>query len=118
LSREDRASLEKATNISESANFIKNFSKQYNEQIGESGSRLSGGQKQRISLARSLFFNKDILILDESSSSLDEDLEISVNNSIQKNNERTIFCISHSNKVVKYFNVHFHLEEGKLTRIK
>ena len=118
LSREDRASVENATNISESANFIKNFSKQYNEQIGEAGSRLSGGQKQRISLARSLFFNKDILILDESSSSLNEDLEISVNNSIQKNKERTIFCISHSIKLVKYFNVHFHLEDGKLTRIK
>ncbi len=90
----------------------------YKSLVGERGIKLSGGQKQRISLARALFFSKDILILDESSSALDPNLEESVNLSIQKNQDKTVVCISHSDKIKKYFNINYHLKIGELKRIK
>lgn len=118
LSPKSKIAIKDAVRISEAEYFIENFPKKYSENIGEFGTKLSGGQKQRISLARALFFSKDILILDESSSALDPNLEESVNLSIQKNQGKTVVCISHSDKIKKYFNIHYHLESGELKRIK
>ena len=118
LSPKSKIAIKDAVRISEAEYFIENFPKKYSENIGEFGTKLSGGQKQRISLARALFFSKDILILDESSSALDPNLEESVNLSIQKNQDKTVVCISHSDKIKKYFNIHYHLESGELKRIK
>lgn len=58
----------------------------YNSLIGDMGSSLSGGQKQRILLARALYQQPKILILDEATSHLDIDGELSVNQAISNLN--------------------------------
>jgi ABC-type multidrug transport system fused ATPase/permease subunit len=89
-------------------NFIKinQFSKSnifYGDtKIGEGGSKISGGQKQCVAIARTLYFNSKILILDEATSSLDFESEQQIFNlilNLKKNH--IIIVISHNEKIKK-----------------
>ena len=73
--------------------------------LGERGSNLSGGEKQRIGLARALYRKPNVLILDEPTSSLDEDTANDFIKSIfQLDKQITLIMISHKNKYRKEFN--------------
>ena len=65
--------------------------------VGENGASLSGGEKQRIAIARALYKNPDIIILDEATSSLDSESEFYVKKAITKLNEakKTVLVIAH-----------------------
>ena len=68
-------------------------------------SDLSGGQKQRISIARNLFTEKEILIFDESTSSIDHENEIKIiKNILNYFNNKTIIFVSHNQNLIKYFD--------------
>ena len=76
-----------------------------NNSLGERGSKLSGGQKQRIGIARALYGKPDILIFDESFSSLDKKSTNNLLNLILKiKNLYTIILISHQDEVFKHCN--------------
>ena len=71
--------------------------------VGENGAKLSGGQKQRIGIARSLFFNNNILILDEPSSALDKSNEKQfLDNLKELKREKIIIIISHNYDLKDY----------------
>ena len=73
--------------------------------IGERGSKLSGGQMQRIGIARALYRNPDILILDESTNALDEENEEEILKFLVKefDTKIIIFC-THKKEILKYCN--------------
>lgn len=77
--------------------FIEKLPDGFNTQIGENGTSLSGGEKQRIAIARALYKNPEIFILDEATSSLDSDSERHVKSVILdlKNQGKTILIIAH-----------------------
>lgn len=76
--------------------FISRTTKKYDTQIGELGVKLSGGQRQRLAIARALFKNAPILILDEATSSLDTESEAEVQEALENLMEgRTTFVIAH-----------------------
>lgn len=86
----------KAAKIAQIHNFIKSLPYKYKTKISEKGSNLSEGQKQRISIARALYNNPEILILDEASSSLDLKTEKNFIQSLKKiKGGKTIIIISH-----------------------
>lgn len=70
------------------------FNQRTDNLIGENGKRISGGQKQRIGIARAIYRDTDILILDESFNNLDQKTKINILNNL-KNLKKTIIIISH-----------------------
>ena len=68
------------------------------------GGRISGGQKQRIGIARALYLNKELLILDESTNALDDKTERKIFNNLKKfRKDTTIIHITHKKSLIKYF---------------
>ena len=85
--------------------------------VGNNGIKLSGGQIQRIGLARALYENPEILILDEATSSLDSKTELEIIKEINnlKNKITTIF-IAHRLSTIKTCDKIFELANGKLIK--
>jgi ATP-binding cassette subfamily B protein len=96
--------------------FFENLPAGYHSYLGENGTALSGGQKQRLAIARALYQNPDILILDEATSSLDSKSEMYVQKTIQilKKYKKTIIVIAHRLSTVMSADKIIVLENGAL----
>ena len=92
----------------------------YKTFVGEKGVKLSGGQKQRIGLARAIYTNSEILILDESTSALDFKTEKSVIESLFKNkssSKLTTITIAHRLSTLRYCDKIVELNNGTISAI-
>ena len=69
--------------------------------VGERGINFSGGQRQRIAIARALYLEKDILILDEATNSLDSETESKIISNLEEFKDKTIIIISHNLKILE-----------------
>ena len=96
--------------------FIEKTAAGFNTHIGENGAALSGGQKQRLAIARALYKNPEILILDEATSSLDSESEDFVQQTIQdlKEQGKTVIIIAHRLSTVVNADDIVVLENGKV----
>ena len=85
--------------------------------VGDRGVRISGGQKQRIGIARAIYRDPKIMILDEATSSLDNKLELEIISSlIQNKKDMTIVMVAHRLTTLKDCKKIFYLDQGKLIR--
>ena len=86
-------------------NFVDNLPNNIDTVVGERGANISGGQKQRIGIARALYRNPEILIMDESTNSLDKITESDLLEDLLKfKNKFTLILISHNKSVFKNFD--------------
>ena len=85
-------------------NFVKKQINGIDTQVGEMGSLVSGGQLQRLGIARALYREPEVLILDESTSNLDLKTEDEIINTIKnlKKDNLTIICVSHRLSTLKF----------------
>jgi ATP-binding cassette subfamily B protein/ATP-binding cassette subfamily C protein len=87
-----------------------------NTPVGEGGIQLSGGQKQRIGIARALYEDPEILVLDEATSSLDDETETEIMNEIYDvSGNKTLIIIAHRLSTVKRCNRRIIIEDGVIT---
>jgi len=109
--------VQQVARIAALAEFVENeLPKKYNTIIGERGLRLSGGQRQRIGLARALYRNPEVLVLDEATSSLDGVTEEIVLKAIQSAaKSRTVIMIAHRLNTLEDCDRIYILENGQIT---
>jgi ABC-type bacteriocin transporter len=96
--------------------FIEKLPNGFQTYLGENGSQLSGGQKQRIAIARALYKNPEVLILDEATSSLDSESEQVIQKTLQdfRNQGKTMVVIAHRLSTIANSDQILVLKEGKI----
>jgi len=105
-------------NMAQLSDYVTSLPNKENTFVGDRGMRLSGGQKQRIGIARSLYFDPKILILDEPTSSLDVKNESLILKDIYNlSGEITIIIISHRMSAFKNCNKVYVLKNSKLSKV-
>lgn len=96
---------------------IAEFPKGYDTLVGERGVTLSGGQKQRVAIARALLKNPRILILDDSTSSVDTETEAQIRAALERLMEnRTTFIIAHRIQSVMEADLILVFDKGKIVQ--
>ena len=98
--------------------FIMNTPKGYKTIVSERGTSLSGGQKQKISIARALLKDAPILILDEATSSLDNEADEGISMAIENlSNKRTTIVISHRLSTLKNIDKRVCFKDGEIVAV-
>ena len=111
----DEIKINYAVDSSGLKEFVDNLPNKINTVVGERGSRISGGERQRLGIARSLYFDSDIIIFDESTNSLDRDTEERIMNIIYSlKGIKTIFIITHKREILKDCNKIFSINNKKV----
>lgn len=98
--------------------FVLSLEDGINSGLGENGKNMSGGQKQRLAIARSLYFNRQILIFDEATSALDNETEKEITDSIKSlsRGNITMIIIAHRYSTLKYCDRIIEMEKGQVSR--
>ena len=110
----DKAVL-RSLRIAQLDNFVKGLPGGLNAQIGEHGVRLSGGQRQRIGIARALYHDPEILVLDEATAALDNETEAYFMKSIHElSGRKTIIMIAHRLSTVENCDRIFYIKDGTI----
>ena len=111
----DEKLLSQTLKIAQLKNFVDTLPETINTFVGHRGLKLSGGERQRIGIARAMYNSPKIIVFDEATSSLDIENENKILNEIYENrDDKTLLIISHRNNTVKYCDLIYVLEDGKL----
>ena len=114
-SKIDKDKLDKVVDICCLNGLVQSKEKGIMTQVGEKGIQISGGQKQRIGIARAIYKQSKILILDEATSSLDNITEQKIMNNILKSDPlKTIIMIAHRLASIENFDQIIFIENGKV----
>lgn len=107
--------VEFATDKAHIGEFIRNLKNGYTSVLGEGGINISGGQRQRICIARELYKDVKILILDEATSSLDTKTEKEIQNNIDEfRGQKTIIIVAHRLSTIRNCDKIFVLKNGTI----
>lgn len=111
----DRERVAEAVRLAELGDLLEALPEGLETVIGERGKKLSGGQRQRLSIARAVYKDAPILVLDEATSSVDNETEAAIQRSMtQLRRGRTVFVIAHRLSTVRDADRLFVLEAGRV----
>ena len=111
----DAARIEAAARAAEAHDFIIALPGGYAAEVGERGARLSGGQRQRIALARALYRQPALLVLDEATSAIDNETEAAIQRSLgQHAAGRTTLVVAHRLSTVRHADAIHVVERGRV----
>jgi ATP-binding cassette, subfamily B, bacterial PglK len=97
------------------AEFVRELPSGLDSEIGENGSHISGGQKQRFGIARALYSNPKLLVLDEATSAMDGQTEFDISSAISSlRGLTTVIMIAHRLSTVQYADLVVYMAEGKV----
>ncbi len=106
--------IEQAVKASLIYDFVSSLPKGLDTELGERGLGLSEGQLQRIAIARALLSSAPILLLDESTSALDEKTEHALLENIKGMKNKTVLLITHRHTAMEICDTIIHIEKGKI----
>jgi len=114
----DEAQVIAAAEAAAAHDFIMGLPKGYDTRVGEAGGLLSGGERQRIAIARAIYKDAPILLLDEPTSSLDSEAEAKVQAALEVlMRGRTVLMIAHRLSTVKKADLICVLDQGRIVEI-
>jgi ABC-type multidrug transport system fused ATPase/permease subunit len=86
--------------------------------VGERGALLSGGEKQRVALARALYYDREIVVMDEATAALDNETERQIVKAIKNlKGQKTLIVIAHRFTTVQHCDVIYQLDSGKIVAV-
>lgn len=107
-----------ALRVSHLEEFVSRLPEGVDTHVGERGARISGGQRQRLGIARAMFTQPKLLVLDEATSSLDGESEASISEAIQALRGRTtVVVIAHRLSTVRNVDIVVYIADGKVLTI-
>lgn len=111
----DEDAVWKALRAAQLAEFVESLPEGLDTAVGERGVRLSGGQLQRIGIARALYHDPPVLVLDEATSSLDVETERGIVNSVRAlHGSKTIIIVAHRMSTVEHCDFIYELQNGRV----
>lgn len=115
----DEEKVWKALEEAQLKDFIKSIPEGLDTMVGERGVRLSGGQRQRIGIARALYDDPEILVLDEATAALDNETETAVMEAIDSlMGRKTLIIIAHRLTTIKNCQMIFRVDNGQVREVK
>lgn len=110
------AEIRHAAEVAEAHRFIMELPEGYETIVGERGQKLSGGQRQRLSIARAVLVDPPILILDEATSSVDNETEAAIQRSLARLVlDRSTIVIAHRLSTIRHADTIHVMETGDVT---
>ncbi len=114
----DSGCLWDAINMAKLVEVVENLPNGLDTVLGENGICLSGGQRQRVALARAFYNERDVIVLDEATSSLDNDTEREIINTIKKlKGKKTLIVIAHRLSTVEHCDVLYRIDKGSISKV-
>ena len=111
----DEKCVEQAIELAQLKDFVAGLPDGLETLVGERGVRLSGGQRQRIGIARALYNQPEVLVLDEATSSLDTETEQGVMQAVQAlQGTKTVIIVAHRLSTVEYCDRLYRLESSRI----
>ena len=109
------ADIQRAAEVAEAHAFIAELPEGYDTIVGERGQKLSGGQRQRLSIARAVLVDPPILILDEATSSVDNETEAAIQRSLARLVvDRSTIVIAHRLSTIRHADAIHVMEGGRI----
>lgn len=113
----DEDKLQKVIKMSQLDTLINELPSGLNTIVGDKGIMLSGGQRQRVSLARAFYNDREVLVMDESTSAIDQETEKEIIDEIKfLHGKKTLIVIAHSISTLEYCDYIFRIQDGIIQR--
>jgi len=113
--KEDATHIDTAIQLAQLSEFVASLPDGVHTQVGDRGTKLSGGEKQRLGIARALYTNPKLLVLDEATSSLDGKTESMISESLQTlKGYVTLIVIAHRLSTIRNIDKVLYLQGGKV----
>jgi len=111
----DRALVTKAARTAGALEFIERLPEGLDTAVGERGQRLSGGQRQRLAIARAIYKDAPILVLDEATSAVDNETEAAIQRSLHEiSKDRTTFIVAHRLSTIIHAHCIYVMDQGSI----